>query len=87
MEAWGCSLQRRGNAGEMGSTAALRRRTPRELRSGKGLWRPWSTSQMLRKSILRTGAGPSSEKGPDVFSVAPKGPWGGKYRDAGLGAA
>lgn len=29
----------------------------------------------------------SSEEVPDVFSVAPKGPWGGKYRDAGLGAA
>lgn len=42
---------------------------------------------MLRKSTLQAGAGPPLEKGPDVFSVAAKGWWGERRRDADLGAA
>ena len=36
----------------------------------------------VEKSSLQIGAGPPSEKGPDVFLVAPKGQGGGRHRDA-----
>ena len=32
------------------------------------------------EELLQTGGQPPSEKGPDIFSVVPKGMWGGRHQ-------